>query len=115
MGESNGCLSIHAVPTANRQDFQQFLDHLTVSGIAQNYRVYWTGEQYTMVPNFDYYDAKLGKWRFEGEVWVEGVGGGFEGGGGKNWGGWWGAVEDAEVDEGGLVFFVEVVKNGRGE
>ncbi|TMI59615.1 Lrp/AsnC family transcriptional regulator, partial [Candidatus Bathyarchaeota archaeon] len=29
MGESNGYFSIHAVPTANRQDFQQYLDHLT--------------------------------------------------------------------------------------
>src|SRR2546426_7686122 len=88
MGESNGYFSIHAVPTANRQDFQQYLDHLTVSGIAQNYRVYWTGEQYTMAPNFDYYDAKLGKWRFVGGGLVERAVDGFGGKEAQNCGRW---------------------------
>jgi len=113
MGESNGYFSIHAVPTANRQDFQQYLDHLTVSGIAQNYRVYWTGEQYTMVPNFDYYDAKLGKWRFEWDGWLKKLADASEGKAHKTSASWSMPVETAEFDERDLVILKELMKNGR--
>ena len=113
MGDSNGYFSVHAVPTANRQDFQQYLDHLTVSGIAQNYRIYWTGEQYTMVPNFDYYDAKLGKWRFEWEAWLKRLAEASEGKAHKNSASWFMPSETAEFDERDLIILKELMKNGR--
>ncbi len=112
IGESNGYLSNHAIPTAHRQDFQQYLDYLTVSGIAQNYRVYWTGEQYTTVPNFEYYDAKLGKWRFEWEAWLKRLTDAPEPKPSKN--SWVPlTTELSDFDERDLVILKELMKNGR--
>jgi DNA-binding Lrp family transcriptional regulator len=71
MGECNGYYSVHAVPEANRSDFQQYLDHLVASGMARDYRIYWLDDQHTSIPNFEYYDTSKAKWRFEWETWLE--------------------------------------------
>jgi DNA-binding Lrp family transcriptional regulator len=70
MGECNGYYSIHAIPEANRSDFQQYLDHLVASNVAKDYRVYWLEDQHTSIPNFEYYDTSKGKWRFAWEAWL---------------------------------------------
>jgi len=57
MGECNGYYSIHAIPEANRSDFQQYLDHLVASNVARDYRLYWLDEQQTSITNFEYYDT----------------------------------------------------------
>ncbi|TMI51077.1 winged helix-turn-helix transcriptional regulator [Candidatus Bathyarchaeota archaeon] len=70
MGECNGYYSIHAVPEANRSDFQQYLDQLVASNLAREYRIYWLEDQHTSIPNFEYYDTTIGKWRFTWETWL---------------------------------------------
>ncbi len=70
MGECNGYYSIHAIPEANRSDFQQYLDHLVASNVARDYRIYWLDDQQTSIPNFEYYDTSKEKWRFEWETWL---------------------------------------------
>lgn len=70
MGECNGYYSVHAIPEANRSDFQQYLDHLVASKVAREYRIYWLDEQHTSIPNFEYYDTSKGKWRFAWETWL---------------------------------------------
>ena len=70
IGECNGYYSIHAIPETNRADFQQYLDHLVASSVAKDYRIYWLEDQYTSIPNFEYYDLSKRQWRFEWETWL---------------------------------------------
>jgi DNA-binding Lrp family transcriptional regulator len=71
MGECNGYYSVHAIPEANRSDFQQYLDHLVATNVARDYRIYWLEDQHTSIPNFEYYDTSIGKWRFAWEAWLQ--------------------------------------------
>jgi len=71
MGECNGYYSVHAIPEANRSDFQQYLDHLVATNVARDYRIYWLEDQHTSIPNFEYYDTTIGKWRFAWEAWLQ--------------------------------------------
>jgi DNA-binding Lrp family transcriptional regulator len=71
MGECNGYYSVHAIPEANRSDFQQYLDQLVTSNVARDYRIYWLEDQHTSIPNFEYYDTSEGKWRFAWETWLQ--------------------------------------------
>jgi len=61
---------VHAIPEANRSDFQQYFDHLISSNVARDYRIYWLKDQQTSIPNFEYYDVSAGKWRFAWETWL---------------------------------------------
>ena len=71
MGECNGYYSIHAVPTANRQDFELFLRQLLEREIVKNYKIYWLGETFFPLPNFDYFNAKEKAWKFRWKDWLD--------------------------------------------
>lgn len=70
-GEINGYYSLQAIPSNNRQDFEQYLDQLIASGIATSYRVFWLGEFHSKIPNFEYYDPKKKTWKFEWKTWLK--------------------------------------------
>jgi DNA-binding Lrp family transcriptional regulator len=70
IGECNGSYSVHAIPEANRSEFQQYLDHLVASSVARDYRIYWLDDQHTSIPNFEYYDLSKRQWKFEWETWL---------------------------------------------
>ncbi len=71
MGECNGYFSLHAIPTANRQDFVQYLDQIVASGIASSYRIFWLEEAYTPIINFDYYNPQERMWKFDWPTWLK--------------------------------------------
>lgn len=68
-GECNGYYSLHGVPSGNRQDFEQYLDQLIPSGLANSYRIFWLGE-YNAVASFEYFDLKKSVWKFPWSSWL---------------------------------------------
>ena len=70
-GETNGYYSLQAIPSNNRQDFEQYLDQLIASGIAASYRIFWLGDFRSKIPNFEYYDSKKKAWKFEWKAWLK--------------------------------------------
>lgn len=70
-GEINGYYSLQAIPSNNRQDFEQYLDQLIASGIATSYRIFWLGDFRSKIPNFEYYDSKKKAWKFEWKTWLK--------------------------------------------
>jgi DNA-binding Lrp family transcriptional regulator len=70
-GEINGYYSLQAIPSNNRQDFEQYLDQLIASGIATGYRIFWLGDFRSKIPNFEYYDPKKKTWKFEWKTWLK--------------------------------------------
>jgi DNA-binding Lrp family transcriptional regulator len=70
-GEINGYYSLQAIPSNNRQDFEQYLDQLIASGIATSYRIFWLGDFRSKIPNFEYYDPKKKTWKFEWKTWLK--------------------------------------------
>ena len=71
MGECNGYFSLHAIPTGNRQDFEQYLDQTVASGIASSYRIFWLDETHTSSFNFDYYSPDSKTWKFDWPGWLK--------------------------------------------
>lgn len=71
MGECNGYFSLHAIPTANRQDFEQYIDQIVASGIASSYRIFWLEEAYSPIINFDYYNPEEKMWKFDWPAWLK--------------------------------------------
>ena len=71
MGEPNGYYSLHAIPTENRQDFEQYLDQIVASGIASSYRIFWLEETHTQYFNFDYYNTEAKTWKFDWPGWLK--------------------------------------------
>lgn len=71
LGDTNGYYSQHAVPTANRQDFELYLEQLLERGVIKKYRIYWLGEAGFPLPNFDYYKMKDRSWKFDWKGWLE--------------------------------------------
>ena len=75
LGECNGYFSLHAVPPANRQDFEQYLDQTVASGIASGYRIFWLDETHTSSFNFDYYSPETKTWKFDWHGWLKDLAG----------------------------------------
>jgi DNA-binding Lrp family transcriptional regulator len=73
IGEPNGYYSLHAVPSSNQQDFHNYLEQLVDRGVMKDYQIFWVGESYSPLPNFDYYDPKDRNWRFEWKEWLRSV------------------------------------------
>ncbi len=71
LGECNGYFSLHAIPSANRQDFEQYLDQIVASGIASSYRIFWLEETHTPYFNFDYYSTEGKTWKFDWHGWLK--------------------------------------------
>ncbi len=71
LGECNGYFSLHAIPSANRQDFEQYLDQIVASGIASSYRIFWLEETHTPYFNFDYYSPEGKTWKFDWPGWLK--------------------------------------------
>ncbi|HEX4921406.1 MAG TPA: winged helix-turn-helix transcriptional regulator [Candidatus Bathyarchaeia archaeon] len=72
-GEPNGYYSLHAVPSDNQQDFHNYLDQLVSRGVMKDYQIFWVGESYSPLPNFDYYDPRERRWRFEWKEWQRAI------------------------------------------
>lgn len=70
-GEVNGYYSSHAVPAANRQEFEQYLEQLIPQGVATSCRVFWLGEKTSNIPNFDYFDPEKKTWKFNWSAWLK--------------------------------------------
>ncbi len=73
MGEPNGYYSLHAVPIPNQQDFRLYLDQLVSRGVIKDYQLFWLGDSYSPLPNFEYYDPKERSWRFEWREWAQAI------------------------------------------
>ncbi len=71
LGDTNGYYSQHAVPTANRQDFELYLEQLLEREVIKKYRIHWLGESGFPLTNFDYYRAKDRSWKFDWRGWLE--------------------------------------------
>ena len=71
VGDCNGYYSLHAIPTANRQDFDLYLEQLVERGVVKNYRIYWLGDTAFPLTNFDYFKPKEQTWKFEWKEWLE--------------------------------------------
>ncbi len=71
LGECNGYFSLHAVPSANRQDFEQYLDRIVASGVASSYRLFWLEETHSPYFNFDYYSTVGKTWKFDWHGWLK--------------------------------------------
>jgi DNA-binding Lrp family transcriptional regulator len=72
-GEPNGYYSIHAIPAANQQDFRLYLDQLVTRSVIKDYQLFWVGESYSPLANFEYYDPKEKSWRFEWKEWAHAI------------------------------------------
>jgi len=72
-GEPNGYYSLHAVPIQNQQDFRLYLDQLVSRGVVKDYQLFWLGDSYSPLPNFEYYDPKERSWRFEWKEWTQAI------------------------------------------
>ena len=70
MGECNGYYSLHAVPTLHVREFEEYIEQLVPLGLASMSRVYWLEEQYTFIPNFEYYDLASRMWKFPWAAWA---------------------------------------------
>ncbi len=70
MGECNGYFSLHAIPTANRQDFEHYIDQIVASGIAYRYRIFWLEEASSPIINFEYYNPEEKMWKFDWPAWL---------------------------------------------
>ena len=70
LGEPNGFYSLHAVPVENQQDFHNYLDQLVTRGAIKDYQIFWLGESYSPLPNFEYFDPKQRNWKFEWSEWL---------------------------------------------
>ncbi len=71
LGEPNGYFSLQAIPSANRQDFEQYLDQVVASGVASSYRLLWLEETHTQYFNFDYYSTEGKTWKFDWPGWLK--------------------------------------------
>lgn len=69
-GDCNGYYSLHAVPSSNRQDFEQYIDQIVSSGLASDSRVFWLDEYTSIVPNFEYFDQNKQTWKFSWSSWL---------------------------------------------
>lgn len=70
LGDTNGYYSQHAIPNANRHEFELYLEQLLERGLVKNYRIYWLGDAGFPLTNFDYYKAKDHSWKFDWKGWV---------------------------------------------
>lgn len=69
IGDCNGYYSLHAIPLSNRRDFELYLDQLIARGVMKGHQIFWLGESFSPLPNFDYYDIKDRTWRFDWKAW----------------------------------------------
>ncbi len=72
-GEPNGYYSLHAIPASNQQDFRLYLDQLVTRSVIKDYQLFWLGESYAPLANFEYYDPKERSWRFEWKEWSRAI------------------------------------------
>lgn len=72
-GEPNGYYSLHAVPSSNQQDFHNYLEQLVDRGVMKDYQIFWVGDSYSPLPNFDYFNPKDRNWRFEWKEWLRSI------------------------------------------
>src|SRR6266849_6070379 len=70
IGDCNGYYSLHGIPTANRQEFELYLEQLLERGLLKNYRVFWIGDTKFPLTNFDYYKPKDRTWKFDWREWL---------------------------------------------
>jgi DNA-binding Lrp family transcriptional regulator len=73
IGETNGYYSQHAIPASNQQDFRLYFDQLVTRSVIKDYQLFWLGESYSPLPNFQYYDIKERSWRFEWKEWAHAI------------------------------------------
>ncbi|HYY92241.1 MAG TPA: Lrp/AsnC family transcriptional regulator [Candidatus Dormibacteraeota bacterium] len=73
IGEPNGYYSLHGIPTARQQDFRLYLDQLVTRGVIKDFQLFWLGESFAPLANFDYYDPKEKTWRFDWKEWLQGI------------------------------------------
>lgn len=72
-GEPNGYYTLHGIPSDEKHDFHQYLEHLVALEILQDFQIAWLGESFSPLPNFDYYDLKERSWRFEWKDWLNSI------------------------------------------
>ena len=71
IGDCNGYYSLHGIPTANRQEFELYLEQLLERGLLKNYRIFWIGDTKFPLTNFDYYKPKDRTWKFDWKGWLD--------------------------------------------
>lgn len=69
-GESYGFFVQVAIPSANTRHYEEYLDQLVARGIIRNYRLTWLEENFSPIPNFDYYSLDNKTWKFDWQQWT---------------------------------------------
>lgn len=72
-GAYEGCVAIAAVPTDYCFDFEQFLEYLKETGVAQRIQHHWSTCFQTVNLKCDWYDEASENWRFFWKDWVQEV------------------------------------------
>jgi DNA-binding Lrp family transcriptional regulator len=72
-GEPNGYYSLHGIPVDHQQDFRLYLDQLVNRSVIKDYQLFWLGESFSPLANFEYYDPKERSWRFEWKDWAHAI------------------------------------------
>lgn len=70
-GNDEGYCGIYALPYANRSDFDSYWNEAVRLGILSEFRALYTGEFYSVPPNFHWFNFKKHFWVFPWEDWVE--------------------------------------------
>lgn len=68
-GEINGYFAQVAVPSDNMRHYEEYFERLVARGIIRNYRISWLGENFSPIPNFDYYNLESKTWKFDWQRW----------------------------------------------
>ncbi len=72
-GAHEGCVAIFAVPMENCNEFEEFLEHLEIRGVAEYIQYYWSTCFQTVNLKCDWYDSDSESWVFFWKDWIQEV------------------------------------------
>ncbi len=70
-GSYEGRYGVYALPIANRADFEDYLNEAAKLGIIENLEVVFTGDSYTITPDFQTFNFKKHYWIFPWNDWIK--------------------------------------------
>ncbi len=70
-GNEEGYCGVYALPYANRSDFDSYWNEAVRLGILNGFQAIFTGDFYSVTPNFQSFNFKKHFWVFPWEDWIE--------------------------------------------
>ncbi len=70
-GNKEGFYGVYALPYANRSDFDSYWKEAVQQGILSEFQTRYTGEFYSVTPNFQWFNFKKHYWVFPWEDWAD--------------------------------------------